>query len=108
VQLSDLSASIQLPDGPARLVAGRGRYDMDAEQVRVDGPIAFRGPDNYRLDTSDAAVDLRTRRLTGTGRAMGTVPQGRFAADRMTADLEARTVRLEGRARLRIVPGRAR
>jgi len=108
VQLRDLSASLQLEDGPARLVAGRGRYDMDTEQVRVDGPLAFRGPDNYRLDTSDAEVDLQTRRLTGTGAVKGTTPQGSFSADRMTADLEGRVVRLEGRARLRIVPGQAR
>ena len=108
VQLSDLSAALQLSDGPARLVAGRGRYDMDTEQVRVDGPIAFRGPNNYRLDTSDARVDLKTRRLTGSGAVTGTTPQGSFAADRMTADLEGRVVRLEGRARLRIVPARAR
>lgn len=106
VQLRDLSASLQLEDGPARLVAGRGRYDMDTERMRVDGPLTFRGPNNYRLDTSDAEVDLQTRRLTGTGAVTGTTPQGDFSADRMTADLEGRVVRLEGRARLRIVPGR--
>ena len=108
VQLRDLSASLQLEDGPARLVAGRGRYDMDTEKMRVDGPIAFRGPDNYTLDTSDAEVDLQTRRLTATGPATGTVPQGSFSGDRMTADLEGRVVRLEGNARLRIVPGKAK
>lgn len=108
VQVQDLSAALQLQDGPARLTAPRARYDMDAEQVQVGGPIAFRGPDNYRLDTSNATVDLKTRRLTGTAAVTGTVPQGSFSADRMTADLEGRVVRLEGRARLRIVPGRAR
>jgi len=108
VQLSDLSAALQMADGPARIVAGRGRYNMDDQRMDVVGPVTFRGPNNYALDTSDARVDLRTRQLTGTGAVTGTVPQGRFAADRMTADLEGRVVRLNGNARLRIVPARAR
>jgi lipopolysaccharide export system protein LptC len=32
------------------------------------------------------------------------VPQGNFSANKMRADLENRSVRLEGNARLRIVP----
>lgn len=108
VQLNRLAAAIRLQDGPARLNADRGRYDMEAEQVRVDGPLVFRGPNNYALDTSDATVDLKTRRLQSAGAVTGTVPQGTFRADRLRADLEARTVTLDGNARLRIVPARAR
>ena len=106
VQLSTLAARLQLIDGPARLVAERGRYDMDSEQVRIDGPIKFRGPNHYALDTRDATVDLKTRRLTGTGRVTGTTGQGVFSGERLSADLESRTVRLSGNARLRVVPGR--
>lgn len=106
VRLNDLAASIQLTDGPARLVADQGRYDMDTEQVKIDGPIRFTGPNNYRLDTSDATVDLKSRQLTGTGRVSGTTNQGVFSGEQMTADLEQRTVRLSGNARLRLQPGR--
>lgn len=108
VQLNQLAAMIRLQDGPAQLTAPSGRYDMDSEQVRVDGPIAFRGPDNYTLDTQDATVDLKSRRLASDGAVTGTVPQGTFAGDRLRADLEQRTVTLDGNARLRIVPARAR
>ena len=108
VQLQDLSAGIQLSDGPARIVANRGRYDMDTEQVKVDGPIAFRAAGGYRLDTSDATVDLQQRKLHSAGAVTGTVPQGRFSADRLRADLESRTVTLDGNARLRIDPRGAR
>ena len=79
---------------------------MDTEQVKIDGPIQFRGPNNYALDTSDATVDLKTRQLTGTGQVSGTTSQGTFSGQSLTADLEQRTVRLTGSARLRIVPGR--
>ena len=102
VRLQDLAAALQLSDGPARLTAPGGRYDMDREQVNVDGPIALRAPDNYTLDTSDATVDLKANRLQSNGNVTGTVRQGRFRADRLDADLDARTVTLRGNARLRI------
>lgn len=104
VRMRDLDALIQLADGPTTVRADQGRYDMDSEQVAVDGPIAVRGPDNYALDTSDARVDLKTRQLRSTGAVTGTVRQGRFSGDAMTADFDARTVTLRGNARLRIDP----
>ncbi|HEX8389440.1 MAG TPA: LPS export ABC transporter periplasmic protein LptC [Sphingomonas sp.] len=102
VLLNDLAARLQLPEGPATLRADQGRYDMAAEQVRVQGPVAFRAADGYRLDTKDAVADLRTRRLTSTGAVTGRTPQGTFSADTMRADLQSRVVRLQGNARLRI------
>ena len=104
VELNSLNARIQLSDGPARLTANKGRYDMDAEQVQVEGPIRFDAAGGYRLDTSDALVDLKTRKLAGSGAVTGNVRQGSFSANRLRADLEARTVTLDGNARLRIGP----
>ena len=106
VRLNALDAAIALTDGPAKLVANQGRYDMNSEKVMIDGPIKFTGPNNYRLDTSDATVYLKSRQLTGTGGVTGTTTQGVFSGDRLTADLEQRTVRLSGNARLRLQPGR--
>lgn len=102
VRIGGLAAAIQLVDGPATMRAPTARYDMSTEQVRVDGPIAVRAPNNYSLDTTDATIDLKTRQLTSTGAVTGTVRQGRFAGDHMQADLESRTVSLDGNARLRI------
>ncbi|MDP1027165.1 LPS export ABC transporter periplasmic protein LptC [Sphingomonas sp. KR1UV-12] len=104
VRLSQLSAGIRLSDGPARLVAPSGRYDMDTQKMKVDGPIAFQAAGGYRLDTGDATVDLGERTLQSAGAVSGTVPQGTFRGDSMRADLESRTVTLDGNARLRIVP----
>lgn len=104
VELRTLDARIQLTDGPAQLRADQGRYDMDNEQVHVDGPIAFRAANGYRLDTRDAVVDLKARKLASGGAVNGSVRQGVFSANRLHADLEARTVTLDGNARLRIHP----
>lgn len=105
VNLFDLVASITLPDGPAVLTAGRGRYDMDQENVAVDGSMLFTAADGYRLETSNVGIDLKSRQVTGTGVVNGKMPLGSFSANTMRADLGARTVILDGRARLRIVQG---
>jgi lipopolysaccharide export system protein LptC len=103
VRINDLAAEIRLKDGPATLRAINGRYDMDTEKVAVDGPIEFRTADGYAMDTSDATVDLKSRTMVSQGDVTGKMPIGTFRADRLRADLEARTVTLDGRARLRIV-----
>lgn len=108
VQLQELAAGIRLPDGPARLTAPRGRYDMRSEQVDVLGPIQFRAANGYSLDTVNATVDLKTRKLQSGGAVTGTTSMGNFSGDRLDADLEARTVRLTGNARLRIDPARTK
>lgn len=108
VKLSDLTANILLKDGPASLHADTGRYDMDREIVSVIGPVVFTSSGGYRLQTRDVSVGLKTRKLASGGPVDGQMPLGSFSADRIEADLGARSVTLEGRARLHIVQGRAR
>ena len=81
---------------------------MRSEQVDVLGPIQFRAANGYSLDTTNATVDLKTRRLQSGSAVTGTTAMGNFSGDRLDADLEARTVRLTGNARLRIDPARTK
>jgi lipopolysaccharide export system protein LptC len=108
VKLNDLAAQIQFTDGPAHLVADRGRYNMDTDKLMVDGPVRFQSANGYTLNTQDATVDLKTRQLKSGGAATGQLPQGTFSADQLNADLENRIVKLDGNARLRIVPRKAK
>ncbi len=108
VKLNDLTANILLKDGPASLHADTGRYDMDREIVSVVGPVVFVSSGGYRLQTRDVAIGLKTRKLASGGPVDGRMPLGSFSADRIEADLGARSVTLEGRARLHIVQARAR
>lgn len=108
VVLNDLSARITLDDGPAMLRTASATYDMNSELVRVPGVIRFDSADGYRMTTSGVGLDLKARTLASDGAVTGTMPLGTFSANRMRADLNARTVRLEGRARLRITQGRVR
>jgi len=102
VRLKTLAAQIQLAEGPARIVAGQGRYDMDNEKVAVDGPVHLRSADGYNIQTRDVGIDLKTRQVASRGPVDGTMNIGRFSGDRFTADLNKRVVVLEGRARLHI------
>lgn len=106
VRLQDLTARMLLSDGPAVLSAPAGHYDLDQQQVLIDGVINFTAADGSRLSARGVKIDLPDRSLWGTGQVEGTGPAGTFRADGMHADLDSRVVSLDGNARLRMVPGR--
>ncbi|AOR77598.1 LPS export ABC transporter periplasmic protein LptC [Novosphingobium sp. 11B] len=108
VEMLGLKALMNLNDGPAEIVAPRGAYNYDSEQIAVDGPVNFAAPDGYKMTTRNVAIDVKQQTAVGTGGVDGTVPTGTFRADSMKADLENRTVTLEGNARLRMTPGKLR
>ncbi len=108
VRLADMTARISLSSGPARLLAERGRYDIAAQRFLVDGPVKFAGGGSYRLATSNVDIDLADRSLQSRGPVSGSMALGRFSANRLYVDLEARQVILIGRARLHINQGALR
>jgi lipopolysaccharide export system protein LptC len=108
VEMQDLSARITLDDGPAVLRTPNATYDMDREVVRAPGALLFESSDGYRMTTRGVGIDLKARQMKSDGAVEGRMPIGTFTGDHMTADLNARTVSLNGRARLHIVQGAAR
>ena len=108
VRLDDVVARILLPEGPARLGAVDSAYDISDRRIDVDGPVRLTAADGYRMVASGVSVDLATKRMVGRGGVEGAVPAGAFRADRIEADLAARTVTLDGNARLSMIPGRLR
>ena len=108
VAIEGMRARLDLARGPLSIAALRGHYDLEREMVAVDGPIQVVGPDGYRLATRDVAVDLDKRVMNSKGRVSGTMPLGRFEAGSLSADLDERTVRLNGGVRLKIVQGAVR
>jgi lipopolysaccharide export system protein LptC len=108
VRMQDLVAQMVLSDGPARLTAAGGTYDIDAETVAVDGPVRLTASDGYTMVADGVAVDLKTRVMRGDAGGSGEVPAGTFSADTIRADLGARTLTLQGNARLTMIPGKLR
>lgn len=100
VRIQDLAARIRLNDGPAELTAAQGFYDYRAETVRADGPVRFSASDGYSITAQNVSINLRTRRLEGSGGVSGAVPSGTFSADALGADLDQRILTLDGHVRL--------
>jgi len=105
VEMHDVTARMLLDDGPAILVAASGVYDFGRQQIAVPGPVNIQTADGYRMVTQGADINLDHRSLTSHGAVEGRIPTGTFSADRFYANLDTREIRLDGHARLRMVPG---
>ena len=108
VMIEGVRARLDLARGPLNIAALKGRYDLEQELVRVDGPIRVVGPDGYRLATRDVTVNLDNRTMESSGPVSGLMPLGQFQAGSLSADLDERTVRLNGGVRLKIEQGAVR
>lgn len=108
VRMDELVARMVLPEGPARISAQAGAYNIEEEVMSVIGPLRLTAADGYRMTANDVSVYLRTKKMIGTDGVEGAVPAGTFSADRIEADLEERTVTLIGNAHLTMRPGELR
>lgn len=108
VQMSDLVARMLLTDGPAVLTAPGGDYNYSTELVKVNGDVNFAASDGYRMVTRNVTIDMKGKKINGSGGVEGAIPAGTFGANGISADLDERTVTLEGNARLRMEPGKLR
>ena len=102
VKLGHLAAQILFAEGPATIHANGGSYDMDNENVVINGPMLFNTADGYQMTARDVSLNLKTRLLKSGGAVDGRIPLGSFSAGQLQADLGTRTVMLQGRAHLHI------
>ena len=108
VRMEDMVARLLLSEGPARIVAEGGAYDIDEEKMRVIGPLRMTAADGYRMVVRDVTLDLEQRMMIGDDGVEGEIPAGTFSANRILVDVDARRIRLTGNARVRMVPGQLR
>ena len=108
VRMDDLVAQLLLPDGPARLTAPGGVYDIDQEVVSINGAVQLNAADGYTMTARGVSVNLQQRTMVGDDGVEGEVPAGSFSARSIRADLSERTLTLEGDARLSMIPGQLR
>jgi lipopolysaccharide export system protein LptC len=108
VDIQGMFAQLAMEQGPLLIGANNARYNLDTQQVAIDGPVRVTGADGYRLATRDVTVDLKQRKLASSGPVAGQMRLGQFQAGHLKADLGSRTVVLDGGARLKIVQGGVR
>jgi len=106
VQMRNLVGRMLLDEGPAQLTADLGSYNYNTQKVDVDSDVKFVAADGYHMTTRGVSVDLSKKSMVGSGGVQGQTPAGTFSANSMQADLNARTVALQGRAHLRMIPGK--
>ena len=93
------------PGGAHRAAAGS--YNIDDQLVAVDGAVRFSAADGYRMTARNVSIDLPAQ-LSRRGRGRGHGPGRHLLRRPDRADLDERTVTLDGNARLRMVPGQMR
>jgi lipopolysaccharide export system protein LptC len=108
VDISGMLARFGLSQGPVTVAANTGRYNLDDQRVAVDGLVKVSGPEGEQLVTHDVTVDLKKNVMTSKGQVSGRMELGQFQAGRLRADLNSRTVVLDGGTRLKIVQGAVR
>jgi lipopolysaccharide export system protein LptC len=108
VAINGMLARLEQQQGPMTIAADKGRYNIDTQQVSIDGPVSVKGNDGFTLNTSDVLVDLKQRELASQGPAQGAMRLGQFRANQIRADLDERKVVLDGGVRLKIVQGAVR
>ena len=108
VRMQDLMAQLLLPDGPARISAPGGSYNIDSEVVAIDGAVRLVAADGYRMRASGVSVDLKSQTMRGDDGVEGEIPAGTFSAQTVRGDLAERILALEGDARMSMVPGKLR
>lgn len=108
VDIWGMMARFGLSQGPVTVAANQGQYNLDQQKVSVSGPVRVAGPEGEQLLTRDVTVDLKQNIMTSKGGVAGRTELGQFRAGRLRADLNDRTVVLDGGARLKIVQGAVR
>ncbi|MFL6751934.1 MAG: LPS export ABC transporter periplasmic protein LptC [Sphingomicrobium sp.] len=108
VSIRGMFAKLALAQGPLLMAANQGRYNLDTQQLAINGPIRVVGPEGYRLATRDVTVNLKTQQLASAGPVAGQTRLGPFEAGQLSGDLGERKLVLDGGARLKIVQGAVR
>jgi lipopolysaccharide export system protein LptC len=96
VKITDVTARLDMADGPATLEAKNAVYDMENEVVSVVGPVTFQSADGYKLDMTNVSIGLKSRKVTSNGAVAGQLPKGSVSGGAMQADLTARQVAISG------------
>ncbi len=101
VELRQLTARLDMADGPATVVAPAGRYFLQSDKLQVTGPVTLNSTNGYSLDSATVDIDLNSRQVSTDAPVSGKIPMGSFRAGRLRGDIQGRRLVLDGGVHLR-------
>ncbi len=104
IELSRLAADVRLDDGPARVTAPSGRYEIDHDLLVIAGPVRMDSAAGYTLNSADVRVSLLDQTVVTDRPVTGTIPLGTFRGNSLHADIGGKRVMLGGGTHLHITP----
>lgn len=104
IELMALTADVRLADGPARVTAPGGRYEIDHDLLVVRGPVVMHSANGYSANADAVRVSLLDHTVATDRPVSGTVPLGTYRAGAMRADIDGKRIHLSGGTHLRITP----
>ncbi len=104
IELMALTADVRLSDGPARVTAPGGRYEIDRDVLVVRGPVVMHTANGYSVNGDAIRISLLDHSVTTDRPVDGTVPLGTFRANALSGDVDGKRVRLSGGTHLHITP----
>jgi len=84
------------------------RFDLNSRTMKVGGVFTYLSDKGFNMTTSNVRFDVDARRVESFAPVRGNTKVGNFSANKLRADLNARTVTLIGNAQLRIRQGAIR
>lgn len=104
IELMALTADVRLSDGPARVTAPGGRYEIDRDVLVVRGPVVMHTANGYSINGDAIRISLLDHSVATDRPVDGTVPLGTFRANALRGDVDGKRVRLSGGTHLHITP----
>ena len=104
IELDALTAEVRFADGPARVTAPGGRYEIDHDLLVVRGPVVMHSASGYSVDADDVRVSMADRTVVTDRPVSGTVPLGTYRAGSMRGDIGGQHIHLGGGTHLHITP----
>jgi len=98
--LTVVEADMNTPEGWLNARAGQGTVDMNTQTMDLKGGIALFTDTGYELNTSSAAVDLKSNSVRGSQPVTGQGPMGSLRADTFHYDRNTGQLVLEGKVRM--------
>ncbi|APG61964.1 hypothetical protein LPB140_03000 [Sphingorhabdus lutea] len=102
INLEAMTGKAFIGKDQATIQAQRADYDIDQEYLQVNGPISLSTMSGYDMVVNNVTFFIKTQRMQSQGAVSGRTNIGTFSANRLNADLKARTITLSGNAQLRI------